>query len=58
MHYHPKFLVVPSFLAGVCLGTNNFFLGYISNLGLKAAFEFSLGALIVCTGIKVALAVR
>jgi len=56
--FQPKFLVLPSFLAGVCLGTNNFFLGFISNLGLKAAFEFSLGAFIVTLFIKVFLAFK
>ena len=53
-----KFLVVPSFLAGVCLGTNNFFLSYISDLGIPAALEFSLGALIFCIFWKIGFAVR
>lgn len=57
-HYHPKFLVVPSFLAGVFLGTNNFFLGFISDLGIAAAFEFSLGAMIVTLTVKLILAIK
>ena len=40
-----KFLVIPSFTAGVFLGTNNFFLGIISELGIAAAWIFSLGAI-------------
>ena len=57
-HYHPKFLVVPSFVAGCCLGTNNFFLGFISNLGIAAAFEFSLGAMIVTLTVKLIFAIK
>ena len=41
-----KFLVLPSFMAGVFLGTNNFFLGFISDLGINAATLFSVGAFI------------
>ena len=41
-----KFLILPSFLAGCFLGTNNFFLGFISDLGINAATLFSLGAFI------------
>ena len=33
-------------LAGVFLGLNNFMLGMISDIGLGAAYIFSLGALI------------
>ena len=43
-----KFLIFPSFMAGVCLGTNKFFLSYIAYLGLPAALVFSLGALVGC----------
>ena len=57
-HFHPKFLVVPSFVAGCCLGTNNFFLGFISKLGIAAAFEFSLGAMIVTLTVKLVLAIK
>jgi hypothetical protein len=32
-------------MAGVFLGINNFFLGFISSLGINAATEFSIGAL-------------
>lgn len=44
-----KFLIVPSFFAGVFLGTNNFFLGFISDLGINAATLFSIGAFIFTT---------
>ena len=57
-NFQPKFLVIPSFIAGVCLGTNNFFLGFISELGLAAAFEFSLGAMIVTLTVKLVFAIR
>ena len=40
-----KFLVVPSLAAGILLGFNNFFLSLISELGLKSAYIFSLGAI-------------
>ena len=56
--HHLKFLVVPSFMAGVFLGTNNFFLGFISELGIAAAFEFSLGALLVTSIVKLVVAIR
>ena len=45
-------------MAGVFLGTNNFFLGFISELGLAAAFEFSLGAFIVTLIIKTIVAIK
>ena len=41
-----KFLILPSMFAGLFLGINNFLLGLISDIGLPAAFIFSLGALI------------
>lgn len=41
-----KFLVVPSFTAGVCLGMNNFLLGMISDTGIPAAYIFSVGSLL------------
>ena len=41
-----QFLVVPSILAGILLGINNFLLGLISDIGIGAAFIFSLGAII------------
>ena len=47
-----KFLVLPSLMAGICLGFNNFMLGLISDLGVNAAYIFSLGALIYTIGIK------
>ena len=53
-----KFLILPSFLAGVFLGTNNFFLGFISDLGINAATLFSLGAFIFTTGYKFIEALR
>ena len=37
--------MIPSLSAGVLLGFNNFFLSLISELGLKSAFIFSLGAI-------------
>lgn len=40
-----EFLVVPSLTAGILLGFNNFFLSMISELGLKSAYIFSLGAI-------------
>ena len=57
-HAHTKFLVLPSFMAGVFLGTNNFFLGFISELGLAAAFEFSLGAFILTLIVKTIIAIK
>ena len=45
-------------MAGVFLGINNFFLGFISELGLAAAFEFSLGALIVTLIVKLVVACK
>jgi hypothetical protein len=53
-----KFLVVPSVLSGICLGTNNFFLSYISKLGLPAALIFSVGALVFCVILKIYFAFR
>ena len=41
-----KFLVLPSFCAGVCLGLNNFLLGMISDTGIPAAYIFSVGSLL------------
>ena len=41
-----SFLALPSFLAGVCLGLNNFLLGLISDEGLSSAYIFSFGALV------------
>ena len=52
------FLVIPSFTAGVFLGINNYFLGYISTLGIAAAMEFSLGAFTITTLIKVFIAIK
>ena len=52
------FLVIPSFTAGVFLGINNYFLGYISTLGIAAAMEFSLGAFIITTLVKVFIAMK
>lgn len=40
----------------MCLGVNNFFLGYISELGIAAAFEFSLGAFCISMFIKIIVA--
>lgn len=57
-YHHLKFLVLPSFMAGVFLGINNFFLGFISELGLAAAFEFSLGALLVTSIVKLVVACK
>ena len=37
---------MPSLLAGLLLGLNNFMLGMISEIGLGAAFIFSLGAIL------------
>lgn len=53
-----KFLILPSFLAGCFLGTNNFFLGFISDLGINAATLFSLGAFIFTTLYKLVEACR
>ena len=53
-----KFLIFPSFMAGVCLGTNNFFLSYIAYLGLPAALIFSLGALVGCLIWKIFFAIK
>ena len=53
-----KFLIIPSFMAGVCLGINNFFLGFISSLGLNAATEFSIGAFVFTLGYKIIEAFR
>lgn len=41
-----KFLVLPSLIAGVCLGLNNFLLGLISHTGIPAAYIFSVGSLL------------
>lgn len=43
--YEKKFLLWPSLASGVLLGMNNFFLSHIADLGLPAAFIFSLGAI-------------
>ena len=48
-----KFLIVPSLLAGVFLGVNNFLLGLISDIGLSAAYIFSLGAMIFTVTLRV-----
>ena len=53
-----KFLVIPSFTAGVFLGTNNFFLGIISELGIAAAWIFSLGAIGFTLSYKFVEAIR
>lgn len=53
-----KFLILPSFMAGVFLGTNNFFLGFISDLGINAATLFSLGAFIFTLTYKLVEAIR
>jgi len=45
-------------MAGVFLGTNNFFLGFISDLGINAATLFSLGAFVFTVGYKVVEAIR
>lgn len=45
-------------MAGVFLGTNNFFLGFISDLGINAATLFSIGAFIFTAGYKVVEAIR
>jgi len=45
-------------MAGMCLGTNNFFLGYISYLGINAATLFSLGAFVMTFGYKIYEALR
>ena len=44
-----KFLFIPSLMAGVCLGLNNFLLGLISQLGISAAPIFSFGAFVFCS---------
>ena len=41
-----KILIVPSVLAGVFLGINNFLLASVSNSGISALFVFSLGAIV------------
>lgn len=53
-----KFLILPSFMAGVFLGTNNFFLGFISDLGINAATLFSVGAFIFTLTYKFVEAIR
>ena len=53
-----KFLVLPSFMAGVFLGTNNFFLGFISDLGINAATLFSVGAFIFTATYKFVEAIK
>ena len=53
-----KFLILPSFMAGVFLGINNFFLGFISGLGINAATEFSIGALVFTLGYKIIEALK
>jgi len=53
-----KFLILPSFMAGVFLGTNNFCLGFISELGVNAASLFSLGAFVFTTLYKLVEACR
>jgi hypothetical protein len=45
-------------MAGVFLGTNNFFLGFISDLGINAATLFSVGAFIFTLGYKLVEAIR
>ena len=40
-----KFLALPSFMAGICLGLNNFLLGLISDQGISGAYIFSVGAI-------------
>lgn len=53
-----QFLIIPSAIAGICLGVNNYFLGYISFLGPLAALEFSVGAFTVTTTYKCLEAIR
>ena len=36
--------MMPSLIAGILLGFNNFLLSLISDLGIKSAYIFSLGA--------------
>ena len=45
-------------MAGVFLGINKFFLGFIRKLGLAAAFEFSLGAFIINLIVKTIFAIK
>ena len=45
-------------MAGVCLGTNNFFLGFISELGINAATLFSVGAFIFTSTYKFVEAIK
>jgi hypothetical protein len=45
-------------MAGVFLGTNNFFLGFISDLGINAATLFSLGAFSFTTIYKLVEAIK
>ena len=48
-----QFLIVPSILAGILLGINNFLLGLISDIGLRAAYIFSLGAIIFTVNFRI-----
>ena len=45
-HKVRKFLIVPSAAAGLFNGINNFMLGLNSDLGIKGALIFSVGALL------------
>jgi hypothetical protein len=45
-------------MAGVFLGTNNFFLGFISDLGINAATLFSVGAFIFTLTYKFVEAIK
>ena len=47
------FLFIPSLLAGLLLGFNNFLLGLISEQGISAAYIFALGAIVFTISYKI-----
>lgn len=53
-----KFLALPSFLAGICLGLNNFLLGLISDQGISGAYIFSVGAINFAASFKLLKAIH